>query len=319
MSGSHTRAGADRRPSPGGPLPRLPRCAAALAAASLVLAASTASAGAVQIQYKFRPGTVYDQAITMTMTIAMEMEGVPEDQAAMAGALGQGMTQEMAMNMAMELGEEGEDGAIPIEIRLEEMTAAMVVAGQRMENPMGSMAGMTLMKGRISPDGKISGVQAEGMEGVSPDMLDRLMQFIPEMPARDLQVGDTFEIPVKMSVPIPNAGMDLNGSAVYTLTSVTGNEASFDLAQKFSLGADAAAAAEVSGMGMKLTGEGAGTAVFDLEEGIFSRIQVDMKMNADISGTPEADPNGPPPATFRMNMTASGPIEMTLTRRGAGS
>lgn len=294
---------------------------AGLAAAVLAaMTAPAASAQSIRLEYKLRPETTYDQIIDMTMHISMEMAGLPEEQAAMAEALTQGMTQEMVMTMAMELGALDSDGAMPLEMRIVEMQAAMVVAGQRMASPAKVTPGTSLMSGRITPRGKMVEMSVEGVEGVSGDLVDRILQFIPELPSVELAVGQSFDVPMSVDVPIPTADIRMEGKAVYTLRSVDGSLATFDLTQDFSLGLEGGEGADVGGMNLRMKGGGSGSAVFDLDEGIFSEILFDMEMDADMKADPAAmkasDEGGQGAGPMTMKMKASGPVRVTVTRRG---
>jgi hypothetical protein len=314
---SHSALGTDP------PVRRISVVVISLAVVASALAAG-AAAGEIRFEYRFRPETIYDQTIDMKLSISMEMAGgIPDEQSATANALTQGMSQEMVMKLAMALGPLGGDGTMPVEIRLDDMKAAMVVAGQRMETPSSVQPGSSLMSGRITPGGRLTDLRMEGEESIPSELMDRILQFIPPMPEADLAIGDHFDVPMKMAVPLPGADMEMEGKAVYTLKSISGSEAAFDLTQSFSVGLDGDEGAEIAGMSMKMQGGGTGTAIFDVEEGIFSRIEFDMEMSATVDGTPQAGSEGgeeaAPAGPLSIRMKAAGPIVMTIARRSTGT
>ncbi|HXI03761.1 MAG TPA: hypothetical protein VNI57_11360 [Candidatus Saccharimonadales bacterium] len=314
--------------TPGRVAPVLILAAAALAAVAPLASPVMAQESFVKLEYRLRPETVYDQKFTMNMTIKMEMAGLPQKQAAMAGALMQGMTQELQMALSMDLGALDGQGAMPVTMRVDDVQSAMTVAGQKMPGPPTVSPGTLLMSGRITPEGKMLETHLEKLQGVSPDVVDRLMEVMPKIPDKDLHIGDSFEVPISMTMPIAGSDMEMKGQSVFTLQKISGGQAAFDVQQDFSMAAGAAGATggETSGMDLQVKGGGHGSAVFDIEEGIFSRMSIDMKLEASVAtaapsaaaagdaGQPGGDAQ---PGKFTINIDASGPMEMTFARRAA--
>lgn len=301
-----------------------PRRGTVLAALALIAAAGTAAPAAraaesLALKSRLRPVSIYDQKVSMQMTLTMQMSGVPDDQAEAAAALTKGMTQEMEIALAMELGELGDDGAMPLEVRIESMKSAMIMAGQRIEPPMAAQEGMTLMSGRITPQGKIVEMEVEGLDEAPSAMVDQLLKMMPEIPDTTLRPGESFEIPVNMNLPIQGAAGAVEGRAVYTLKEVTAGEARFDVQQNFSMGMEGLEAEEMTGMTLTVDGGGSGTAVFDLAEKVFTRMDIEMDLKAHMKGAGPAmaatAPDGAAQQTFSLEVSARGPVAMTLTRR----
>jgi hypothetical protein len=277
-----------------------------------------AGSDSIHLKYRIRPQTAYDQKLTMRMTLDMEVEGVPAETASMTQALGQGMEQEIVMEMVMDVGAEGDDGAMPVEFRMEGLRTSMTVAGQVVEVPTADMAGKTLVRGRMTRLGKMVEMETEGANQLPPGMVDRLLEFMPAMPDREMSVSDSFQVPMRMSIPLPSFFNDTATTEIYTLTGVSAGEANFEVRQTYSLGA---AGEVMESMSMKMAGSGLGTAIFDLEEGIFSRIKVDVNLEASIKGDAGAAGDGGAgegaAAALRVKISAVGPIEMVLSRRGS--
>lgn len=317
---------------PGRVGPVLILAVAVLAAAAPLASPALAQESFVKLEYRLHPETVYDQKFSMNMTIKMQMAGLPQQQAAMAGALMQGMTQEMQMALSMDLGALDGQGAMPVTMRVDDVQSAMTVAGQKMPGPPTVSPGTLLMSGRITPEGKMLETHIEKLQGVSPDVVDRLMQVMPRLPDKELHIGESFEVPISMTLPIAGREMEMKGQSVFTLKKIGAGEAAFDVQQSFSMdtGAADASGGETSGMDLQVKGGGHGSAAFDLQEGIFSRMSIDMKLEASVaamapsaaaaggaSGDAGQPGGGAQTGKVTINIDATGPMEMTFARRVA--
>jgi hypothetical protein len=169
---------------------------------------------------------------------------------------------------------------------------------------------------------------------------------MPGFPDRDLKIGDSFDVPVKMSLPalmMPRgeAG-EVNSRGVYTLRSLGGTEALFDVRQTVSLGGNPDGASKQGGSAdsgsgdLRLKGGGTGTAAFDLKEGYFKSVTIDMSIELELIGDPSTfaglgsssseggpspgatkpgtDPNQSAEGTVRIKMIMKGPSRVTMTR-----
>ncbi len=295
-------------------LPALAVLTAALAASPLLLGAEP-----FRLESRLKPESDYYQTISMQLNLSTEMSGLPADQAAAAGALTQGMTQEMEMALVMAIGPLENDGAMSLDIRLEGMKSVMTVAGQRIEAPVGAEPGTLLMSGRITPQGKMFEMHAQEMGEVPSAMLDQLSRLLPQIPDTTLRVGESFEIPMSMPIPLEGMSGGMEGRAIYTLVEMLENEARFDVQQTFAMGMEGGASLEKEGMRLSVNGGGDGSAVFDVAEGIFTRLQIDMKLTANVEGASPAMASAgeaeAPAAAFKVKVTASGPVAVTVSRR----
>jgi hypothetical protein len=284
----------------------------------------------VRLAYQLVPGASYEQAMTMSMKLQMEMEGLPPESAALAQAMLKDLRQEMSMRVNLDMGSEESDGSVPFKASVSDVKMSMTMAGQPMEVPnlMDSLKEL-VTNGRQTADGRLAEVDFEGLEnvpGLPAEFKDNLLRSLPEIPARDLKVGDTFEIPYRMAVPaLPTGGkVDVDAKAIYTLKRIAETEAFFDVRQTMSMGTGGPGSEE---LGMSIAGGGLGTAVFDLKEGFFKHLRIDTRMEVKlemaIPGAPEgAAPDGsdrPPAGPVRMKVVAEGPVEVTMSRVGAGA
>ncbi len=274
-----------------------------------------------RLESRLRPASDYHQSLTMQLNLSTEMSGLPADQSAAAGALTQGMTQGLEMALIMALGPLEDDGAMALDIRIEGMKSVMTVAGQRIEAPVEAEPGTILMSGRITPQGKMFEMRAREIGEVPSAMLDQLSRLMPQIPDTTLRVGESFEIPMSMPIPLEGMSGGMEGRAIYTLREVLGNEARFDVQQSFAMGMEGGGPPEVQGMSLKVEGGGAGSAVFHVTEAIFTRLQIDMNLTANVEGgspsmasAGEAGAPAPAPA-FKVKVTASGPVTVTVSRR----
>jgi hypothetical protein len=302
---------------------------AALALLALLTAAGGPAIGGddrIRFRYRLQPETTYEQTMTMSMVMEVGAEGIPEEMAPALQAMFSDMKQEIRLTTLMNVGRRAEDGSMPVEMQIGKMEATVTVAGQVM--PLPGLATATqgeMIRGRIRPDGRALDLEADAVEGVPPDAIDRLMQSMPAFPEAGIAVGESFEIPTEISVPLPalagGSVVDMAGRSVFELKRVGGGEAGFDLTHRMSLDMEAQESAQVA---MEMEGEGRGIATFHLEEGFFTRTSVDLEMIFKIglaqmaggagagSGSQGSAPAGP----VKFRIEARGPLEITMSRRG---
>ena len=104
----------------------------------------------------------------------------------------------------------------------------------------------------------------------------------PKFPEKPMRVGDTFDVPqqVEMPVPgIPGGKMKMDGRTVFTLDQIGLGDALFSLETSMTMDAGAEGAAASA---MKLEGSGRGTATFDRTQGIMTRFSMNMSMQMEM-------------------------------------
>ncbi len=329
---------------------------AILAAAVVVLAAAAGAsrpeaADAIRLHYRLQPGATYEQVVTMVLVMQVEMESASAEAAAMTAAMGKDMKQEMSLKMLLDVGRPDGEGGVPFVGRVTEVKAAMTVAGQRIEMPgleEAVSSGSAVTRGRLLPGGRALEMDLEGVEtlpGVSPEVKQRLSQAMPEFPDRPLEVGDAFEVPMKVSMPgLPVEGtLDMDAKTTYRLKALGDAEAVFDVRTTLSV---ATGGGVSKTMPLRLSGGSSGTATFDRLEGIFTSLRMEMKMDASLDlgaaaagggprrgesnsaalSGPSGDPSessagqaeaGSPSRAMKIKMSMQGPVEFTMTRREA--
>lgn len=267
--------------------------------------------------YRLEPGATYDQVVTMDMTLKM---GTGAAAPAIPG-LDQPISQKTRIEVSTSVGEKDAGGSTPLEIRAGRAEATLVVAGQSVTIPVLSGGGEApVVHARLGSDGRVVEIDPGAGGDLPPGTAERLLGAMPAFPDRRLSVGDTFEIPMQTSLPVPlGAGdLDLEGTAAYTLESVEGGQARFAIRQSFSAATKTGAAA---GFGMEMSGGGVGTGTFDLKEGIFTAIRIEMSLKvamragapAGQAAAPEA--GGVAPPVPGVQVEAQGPVEFTMSRR----
>jgi hypothetical protein len=293
----------------------------------LILHPIHAAGDSVQLRYRLQPNASYEQKMSMSLVMDVEFDGMPKEALPTAQALMSGMEQEMDMTMLMYVGEAEEDGSMSVEYRVDDVTSFMTMAGQRFEVPgLQATVGSQSIKGRIGPDGRAIKLDLDELTGLPQGMTDRLMQSMPSFPDKEMAVGDSFEMPVKMSMPIPQmagqagggASLEMDGKVVYELRAVEGREARFQVSQTMIMGMDSAEEEEPATMKMEASGDG--TALFDVEEGIFTNVRMEMTMHMKMGmgglgnfGAGGTEGDGAP---LSMTLKASGPVEITMARTG---
>lgn len=321
----------------------------------IALAAITVPSAApdsIRLRYALVPGASYEQIVSTSMQISTSIDGLPPESAAMVQAMMGDMKQEMTMKIVLDVGQRSPDGSLPIHSRVEDANITMTLAGQPLQIPGVSdkIKGLT-SKGRMASDGRMVDVEVEGLQEIAgaPAGLEKsLSQNMPGFPDRDLKIGDSFDVPVRMSLPalmMPGGESgDIDSKGVYTLRSLSDAEALFDVRQTVSTGggsngtgSSAGARSAGSGSGdLRLQGGGTGIAAFDRKEGYFRSVTIDMNLEVELSGDPGGFPGlgpaagegtppsgaatagaAPPPAgegAVRIKMIMKGPSRVTMSR-----
>jgi len=279
---------------------------------------SVVAAEGVRLRYRLEPGARYEQRMTMSTTMHMEIEGLPPDQASMLGAmLGQDMQQTLNMTLLIETGAKDPDGSVPFEMRIDRLQGGMTVGGQQIPIPQTDQD--VRMKGRLAADGHALELDTTGMDALDnvmpTDVVDRLLKLMPPFPDRKLELGETLTVPQSYEIPfpgMPDAALRVEGATAFTLRGVESGAASFDVESNAAMRADAT---EESNMDVRLSGGGRGTATFDEKQGLFSRIAMDMTIEMEMNLPAEAaQAEGAAAGPVMMNMSMKGPVEITMSR-----
>jgi len=286
--------------------------------------APAAAAEGVTLRYALRPGSVYEGTMRAKLATHVTMEGLPEEAAAMTRALLGDASQSTELRTILRAGDPASDHGLPVRFTLAGGVMEMKLAGQTIEIPGAreALAASPSWSGRVSPDGRTLEIDPGSEEiapGLPPDTADRVMQAMPPLPERKLAPGDSFEARSRVAVPgLPIAGrLRVASRVLFTLRSVGEGEANFDTESTVS----SEGSESTPRMKVKLSGQGAGHATFDLREGHFTSMSADVKIDAVIEvplpTEPGVEPEGgaAPPGVVTIRATIQGPTEITMSRK----
>jgi hypothetical protein len=301
---------------------------ALLAACALLSEASAADS--VRLRYGFKPQASYEQALGLNLTMTFDPASVPAPLLALLQSMTGEIKQEVTSKARLQTKTRNADGTLPFEYKILEAKGTLTQGGQARAIPsLDKAAEKPPSQGHVTADGRqaILDVTDAATEGIPKRVRERVADSLPVLPDKDLRPGDTFETKTTMTLPGPSGKGERQVQAVwlYTLRTLTRKEATFDVKQTL----PAAASMEVGqGQKMEMAGGGTGSAVFDLANGTFRTIQVnlDLTMTVDVplppgltmnpdgsSGTgTQAGTTGGTPAPTRIKVLVKGPMTMTL-------
>ena len=292
---------------------RLPLLAALL---GLNLAAQAAPSAPVAVSFDTTPraGQQQRQQIELQAVMKARVEAGPdatEEQRAKMAKAAEGMERmgpmKMAMRMeqTMKVGAPDAEGWLPMTVAVGAKGGSVEVGGKANPLPNLGKADMTFAA-RFNP--KDFGFEVQAVEGGSAqanEMLRNLgkttigesLQLFRALSQRPLKIGESVEVPLNMSLPIPLPGgaNAMQGLVRYTLARVDKGVAHFDLSMDLKMEVDApvptpaaaasAAASEATAtapqmLHMVISGGGKGTSSLRLADRLplASRLAMDMKM-----------------------------------------
>ncbi len=286
--------------------------------------------GSLRLQYGWQPNTAYEQTMTMSSSVRLDVLGSTEGEAA-PQTLSRDLKNDVALKLVFDTGQRSDDGSLPFECHLLKARGGTTKDGKALEAPgLKKLEGQKVARGRLLPSGRSIELEMEQMEGsaaLPPDFKDRLLQSLPALPEGTLHVGESFEVPLGMTLPgLPMIGkLTITSKATYTLKDLSRHEALFDVTQTLSSvgsGQQAGAGGQAAG----LTGGASGVATFDRTQGLFSAMH--MQMSVEMSQHLTSMAQGPGPAAaaggagqtrprasaVQVKAKVQGPIDFTMTR-----
>jgi hypothetical protein len=299
---------------------------------------AAATGGAIKLRYGLKPTSAYDQHGTIALDLAIDSSTLPAGMAALAQAAMGNVRQEISVKGRLEVQAKAVDGSTPFTYKVVEATGNLVRGSEtRPIAAVSSMVGRPPVEGRFSADGRrIEIAPGADAPGAHPDRArDQLAQSLPELPERDLRVGESFES--KIPIILPGAGGRsedrVEARWIYTLKAIEGGKARFDVRQEL----PKTTATASKGRSYSVEGGATGTATFDLGEGMFSDIKLDTDMAMTLSmpmplglagpggsaagGTTPDGSSGASGATAPQNLNLGskirGPIAVTMSRAAA--
>ena len=301
---------------------------AVLAACALLSEASAADS--VRLRYGFKPQAGYEQALGLNLTMTFDPASVPAPLLALLQSMTGEIKQEVTSKARLQTKTRNADGSLPFEYKILEAKGTLTQGGQTRAIPsLDKAAEKPPSQGHVSADGRQAILDAADTttEGIPKRVRERVADSLPVLPDKDLRPGDTFETKTTMTLPGPSGKGERQVQAVwlYTLKTLTRKEATFDVKQTLP---EAASMTVGQGQKMEMAGGGTGSAVFDLANGTFRTIQVDLDltMTVDVplpagltmnpdgsSGTgTQGQATGGVPAPTRIKVLVKGPMTMTL-------
>jgi hypothetical protein len=270
----------------------------------------------VRLRYGFRPGSSYSIRVGLNLAMQTELQGLPPEAAALA-EMAKDVREEMALALLLDAGAPGEDGSTPLTVRIEDVQSKLAAGGQvvQMQGLEERLEGATILEGKLSRDGRsivLAPPSASGIPDASREMVSLLLQSLPALPEREMHPGDSFEIPARFEMPGfgSGEGMETKGNLHFTLRSIEGGKAQFDVR-----GDASATATGDPARPMTMKASSLGTTEFDLEEGVFSASRAELGMELDLEmQLPSSSPPPAAPVTLKVHGNAKGPVEIAVTR-----
>jgi hypothetical protein len=286
--------------------------------------------GSLRLQYGWQPDAAYEQTMTMSSSVRLDVLGTTEGEAA-PQTLSRDLKYDVALTLVFDTGQRSDDGSLPFECRLLKARGGTTKDGNAIEAAgMKKLEGQKIAHGRLLPAGRSIELEMEQMEGsaaLPPDFKDRLLQSLPALPEGALKVGESFEVPLGMTLPVlPMIGkLTITSKATYTLKEISRREARFEVTQTLSSvgsGQQVGAGGPAAGF----TGGASGVATFDRAQGLFSAMHMEMLVEMSQHLTSMAQGPGPGAAAGGSGQTqprasvvqvkakVQGPIDFTMTR-----
>lgn len=296
----------------------------------MLAAAPPATPGSVTLRYAMKPGSAYDQAISVALDMKVDPTSLPAGMAGMLQSMVGDIKQEVGLKGRIDVGKKANDGTLPIQYKVVEAHAVLNHAGQVKEMPgVASAADQPPTSGQVSADGRQVTIQAAtGTDAMPRALHDQFTQAMPALPANALTPGKTFDVMVPMTLfgGLAKGAERANARWTYTLRSVGPEEAQFDVEESLP---DNAPVTLSSGQVFHLAGGGKGAATFSLKEGIFTSmaLETNVQLTVEVSipaglaggaaGGSAAGANATTPLEIRSSI--QGPMRMTLAPAAAAT
>jgi len=131
--------------------------------------------------------------------------------------------------------------------------------------------------GHVGADGKLNldSVGGKKLDDSTAAPIKKMMNSMMgavNFPDHPIKVGESFTQTVPFNLPMASKGMAMNINVIYKLTSISGDNAYFDIAQVLDMKLD------LKNINLSLTGNGSGKMVYDIKNNYPSSSSSDMKM-----------------------------------------
>lgn len=236
-----------------------------LPAILIIAAANICKAQSVNFKLSYQPDHNYQLTGDMKIGVVTDLSSVPQ----IADKLKQqGITEpvnavmNMQMNFNINTGNTANDKTFPYQMNFTMPSMGVTVNNKEMPIPVPKNTG-TKMYGHVAPGGQLSIDSLNGQK--IPDsiaqktltMMNSMLKMV-NFPNHPLKVGDSFTQQIPLNIPMFK-GISNNIATTYTLVSIQGNRANFDIKQDMSMHMD------IKGkMSIAMTGVGAGKMIYDV-------------------------------------------------------
>ncbi|MBS1524295.1 MAG: hypothetical protein JST19_01520 [Bacteroidetes bacterium] len=239
-----------------------------LALACLLFVQLKAQNGVI-FKVKYLPNKTYQSSVKLNMKLHAMISG---DQQVLDKLKSQGITQpvnvsiDMGFSGVMKTGSPNADNSYPLHLDFKIDNLSVMLGDKQVPVPPKVSETDFKAVGSIDANGKIQIDSAAGKK--ANDTTQKKMQQMMDMvqkkisfPDRALKPGDSFTQTMPLNIPIDKGGvnnMQMNFSITYTLTSISGDNANFDMTPNFNL------TLAVKGANITITGAGAGKMVYSI-------------------------------------------------------
>jgi len=262
-------------------------------------------AQSVNFKIAYMPDHNYQLSGNMTMNISTDLSKVPQiaDQLTK-----QGISEPVNAVMNMQLsglvttGDPGADKTFPYVMNYGMSSMSFNINGKQIPIPVPANSN-TKIYGRVNPEGQLSvdslnGKKiADSIQQKTVSMMNNILQMV-KFPDHPLNVGDSFTQQVPLNIPMLS-GVSNNVATTYTLVSIKGNIANFDVKQDMNMHMNIKGKVDIG-----FTGAGGGKMVYDISNGF----PVSYTTNANMQITVKTDK-----INVSGNLIMTGTMNYTIT------
>lgn len=251
-----------------------------LPAILIIAAANICKAQSINFKLCYQPDHNYQLTGDMKMGVTTDLSSVPQ----IADQLKQkGITEpvnavmNMQMNFNINTGDAAADKTFPYQMSFAMPSMSANVNGKDMPIPVPKNSGMK-MYGHVAQGGQLSIDSLNGQK-VSDSIAQKTLGMMNSMlktvnfPNHPLKVGDSFTQQIPLNLPM-FTGLSNNVATTYTLVSVQGNKANFDIKQDMNMHMDIKGKVNIT-----MTGTGTGKMTYDISNSFPITYTTDANMD----------------------------------------
>ncbi len=264
----------------------------------LFIAVKASAQKSVLFKMKYLPQHTYNILMNMKGNIKADLSG---NQEILEKLKEQGITMPLAAVISAKTtgttktGVLAADNSFPLAMTFQVEQPSMILNGKSTPIPMQQKPATTIYA-HILSDGTIKGDSISGKKGDTTSgksalkMMNTVQKQI-KFPDHPMHVGESFTQDIPFNMPMNMGTKSVELKTVYTLVSITGGKAYFDMTQTIDMKMN------VQQSQLNITGAGTGKMVYSIKDNfpISYASSINMNVNGDVSSV---DVNG----TFELNM-----------------